>query len=105
MAKKYKYSFTKKTGDRGGRDAAVLAAVSLGLFLILSLVSFGFGGKGSAAVGGIGLFAMLLSLYGCYVGFKSISRQKSPARSTLMGAIAAGVVFILWLALFLVGVS
>ena len=105
MAKKYKYSFTRKEEDHGGRDAAVLAAVSFGLFLILSLVSFAFSGRGGTALGAAGMFAMLLSLYGCCVGFRSISRQKVIQRSSIIGSIAAGVVFILWLALFLVGVS
>ena len=105
MAKKYKYTFTKKDGDHGGRDAGILAAVSFGLFLLLSLVSFGFSGQAGTALGAVGLFAMLLSLYGCCVGFRSIIRQKLIQRSSIVGSIASGVVFILWLALFLVGVS
>ena len=44
MARKYKYSFVKKEDAQEGRRAAWMAAVSFGLFLILSLVSFAFGG-------------------------------------------------------------
>ena len=105
MAKKYKYSFAKKDGDRSGRDAVILAAVSFVLFLILCLASFLSSGQGGAALGGLGFFAMLLALYGCVLGFRSISRKKTFQREAVVGSISSGVIFILWLALFLVGVS
>ena len=105
MARKYKYSFTKKEEAQEGRTALLMAAVSLGLFLLLSLISFACGGKGGTALGAFGLFAMLLALYGCYTGCKSFGKQSRLPRLSIIGAIASGAMFILWLALFLVGVK
>lgn len=105
MARKYKYSFVKKEDAQEGRRAAWTAAVSFGLFLILSLVSFAFGGKGGNALGALGLFAMLLAFYGCYIGFKSIGRHGRMQKFSVIGSLTSGAVSILWLALFLVGVK
>lgn len=105
MAKRYKYSFTKKEEAQEGRASVIMAAVSFGLFLILSLVSFACGGKGGTVVGAGGLFAMLLALYGCYTGCKSFGKQRRVPKRSVIGALASGVMFILWLALFLVGVK
>ena len=42
MAKKYKYSFTRKNEAKGGKEALVLAGISFAAFLVLIIVSFAF---------------------------------------------------------------
>ena len=105
MAKKYKYSFTRKNEAKGGREAVILSAVSLALFLVLIVVSFCYAGEGGPILGAVGLVAMLLALYGCYLGLKGLVEKDTGHRLSAIGTICAGVMSIVWLALFLVGVK
>ncbi len=105
MAKKYKYSFTQKNESKEGLEALIFAGISFASFLILSILSFAFLGGGGTVLGAVGLVAMLLALYGCYLGLKGLARRGMRKRYAASGTICAGVVAILWLAVFLVGVK
>ena len=105
MAKRYKYSFSGKNEAKGGTEAIVLAAVSFAAFLVLAIVSFAFSGAGGTALGAVGLFAMILAVYGFYLGLKGLSERNTGHKYATIGTIAAGGVSILWLALFLAGVK
>ena len=105
MAKKYKYSFTSGNGANEGLEALVLSGVSFAAFLVLIIISFALSGEGGAVLGAVGLVAMLLAMYGCYLGLKGLSARRSRPRFAAIGTISAGVVSILWLALFFVGVK
>lgn len=105
MAKRYKYSFTRKNEAKGGREALVLAGISFAAFLVLIFVSFAFSGNGGTILGAVGLFAMILAVYGFCLGLKGLSERNTGHRYAAIGTIAAGGVSILWLALFLAGVK
>ncbi len=105
MAKKYKYSFTQKNESKEGLEALLFAAISFAVFLILIILSFAFSGEGSRVLGALGLAAMLLALYGCCLGLKGLAGRGRRKRYAASGTICAGVVAILWLAVFLVGVK
>ena len=64
MAKRYRYAFAKKREAQQGKLSAVLAAVSLVLFVTAVLLAFFLQGQYGYIVGGISLCAMLLSVYG-----------------------------------------
>ena len=94
MAKRYRYAFAKKREAQQGKLSAVLAAVSLVLFVTAVLLAFFLQGQYGYIVGGISLCAMLLSVYGFAMGLKS-----------LIGSIANGIIMIGWLGIFLMGIS
>ena len=71
MAKRYRYAFAKKREAQQGKLSAVLAAVSLVLFVTAVLLAFFLQGQYGYIVGGISLCAMLLSVYGFAMGLKS----------------------------------
>ena len=73
MAKRYRYAFAKKREAQQGKLSAVLAAVSLVLFVTAVLLAFFLQGQYGYIVGGISLCAMLLSVYGFAMGLKSFS--------------------------------
>ena len=88
MAKKYKYSFTRDHEAKEGLEALVLSGISFAAFIVLAIISFAFSGKGGAVLGAIGL-----------------AEKNTGHRFAAIGTIFAGVMSIIWLALFLVGVK
>ena len=95
MAKRYRYAFAKKREAQQGKLSAVLAAVSLVLFVTAVLLAFFLQGQYGYIVGGISLCAMLLSVYGFAMGLKA----------GMIGSIANGIIMIGWLGIFLMGIS
>ena len=81
MAKRYRYAFAKKREAQQGKLSAVLAAVSLVLFVTAVLLAFFLQGQYGYIVGGISLCAMLLSVYGFAMGLKAFRRKPDLYRS------------------------
>lgn len=105
MAKRYRYAFTKKREAQKGKLSAVLAVVSLVLFVTAVLLAFFWQGQYGYIVGGISLCAMLLSVYGFAMGLKSFSEENRLHRTSMVGSIANGIIMIGWLGIFLLGIS
>ncbi len=55
-------------------------------------------------MGGISIFAMLLSAYGFVQGVKSFEEEERSHMTSLIGAVTNGIITVGWLALFLFGV-
>ena len=104
MAKRFRYAFAKKKEAAKGKLSTVLAAVSFLLFLASVLISFLLQGEYGFVVGGICLFAMLLSVYGFIMGLSSFSEEKRAHRTSMIGSIANGIIMVGWLGFFLMGV-
>ncbi len=106
MAKKYKYSFTRKNEAKGGKRKRWCLPESLSLLSVLIIVSFAFSGNGGTVLGAVGLCAMILAVYGFGIlGLKGLSERNAGHRHATIGTLAAGGMSILWLALFLAGVK
>ena len=105
MAKRYRYAFAKKREAQQGKLSAVLAAVSLVLFVTAVLLAFFLQGQYGYIVGGISLCAMLLSVYGFAMGLKSFSEENRTHKAGMIGSIANGIIMIGWLGIFLMGIS
>ena len=105
MAKRYRYAFVKKQEARKGKLSTGLAAASLVLFLAAVMLACVFNGKMGYIVGGISLFAMLLSVYGFIMGLKSFSEENRTHKAGMIGSIANGIIMIGWLGIFLMGIS
>lgn len=106
MAKKrYKYAFTKKKHSKLGITSSIFAGISLGLFCISSVCSLAFHGKGGMYLGAMGLAAIGISVYGFILGLKSFSEKNRDQLYCKTGAVGNGVLMVIWLALFLMGIS
>ena len=104
MARRYRYAFTKKKEAAKGKLSAGLAAASVILFLAAVLISFTLKGEYGFVVGGICLFAALLSVYGFVMGLMSFSETNCAHRASVIGSIVNGIVMVGWLGFFLMGV-
>ena len=104
MAKRYRYSFTKTKEAEKGKLTVCLAAASLLLFVVSVLTAYGLNGKYGFIVGGICLFATLLSVYGFIMGLSSFSEEKRMHRTSIVGSILNGILMVGWLGFFLMGV-
>ena len=59
--------------------------------------SFGF------LVGGVGLFATLLSVYGFIMGLLSFSEEGRSHKTSIIGSISNGLFLIVWIGVYLTG--
>ena len=97
----------KKKNKYSGQGIAstVFAGISLGIFCAAALCALIFHGKGGMYLGALGLIAIGLSAYGFVVGLKSFSEKNRDQLFCKIGAVGNGVLMVIWLALFLVGIS
>lgn len=103
--KRYKYAFTKKKHSVRGVLSSIFAAVSLGIFCISALCSLAFHGNGGIYLGAMGLAAICISIYGFVLGLKSFSEKNRDQLFCKTGAVANGILMVVWLTLFLTGIS
>ena len=105
MKSRRKYSVTKKSLSKDGRMSLILSLVSAAAFLFCITASAVSRGEGASYIGAAGLGAALLALYGCALGIKEFASPDSVYKKPYVGTILSGVVFIIWLAVFLNGVK
>lgn len=103
MAKRYRYSFVKKKEAGKGKLSVGLSIASFLLFWAAVLTDYQLEGSFGFLVGGISLFAMLLSAYGFIMGLMSFSEEDRNHRTSIVGSIINGVIMICWLGIFLMG--
>lgn len=105
MAKKYKYSFAGKKEVREGRGAIVLSALALALFFISISISYISEGNAGIVIGACGLFSFLCAVYGFYLGLSVLKTRQKGQAIAVVGSISSGIVAILWLTVFLMGLK
>jgi hypothetical protein len=104
MANEKRYRFLKKTVPREGKIAVSLAGISALLMVLGAFISFLQGGNAGAPVRALGLMALALSGYGFHVGLNALQKSAgTSSRITIMGTLAAGVVTVIWLGIFFIG--
>lgn len=103
--KRYRYSFTKKKHSQKGIVATVFGGISLGIFCGAALCSLAFHGKGGMYLGAMGLAALGFSVYGFILGLRSFSEKNRDQLFCKIGSVANGIFMVIWLALFLAGIS
>ena len=87
MASKKRYKFTEAEYSRGGRLSILFAAASLALLLADVILSFADGGKAGAYIGAVAAAAMLLAVYGFWVGMRSFREDRNSARRSSAGSV------------------
>lgn len=104
MARRYRYAIIKKKEAEKGKLSVGLAIASLLLFAGAIGVAYALEGTYGFIVGGICLFAALLSVYGFLMGISGFSETDRTHRTCIIGSILNGVFMVGWLAFFLMGV-
>lgn len=104
MARRYRYSFTKKKEAGKGKLSVGLAVSSFVLFAAAVALVFVLEESLGFLIGSLGLFAALLSIYGFIMGLLSFSEEGKSHRTSIIGSITNGVIMIIWLGIFLTGV-
>lgn len=105
MAKRYRYAFAKKKESAKGKLSVMLAVLSLLLFAAVVLAAaFWIQEKYGFIIGGVCLFAALLSVYGFFMGLTGFSEENCVHRTCIVGSILNGIIMVFWLSFFLMGV-
>jgi hypothetical protein len=105
MARRYRYAFAKKKEAGKGKLSVGISAASFLLFIADVLLAPNLQGNLGFLVGGIGLFAMLISVYGFIVGLRSFSEEDRMHRTSIVGSILNGIFMVCWLGIFLMGMG
>lgn len=104
MANEKRYRFLKKTVPREGKIAASLAGLSALLLVLGAFISFLKGGNAGPVVGALGIMALCFAGYGFHVGLAALQNHTgTSSRITIIGTLAAGVVTVMWLGIFFIG--
>ena len=103
MARRYRYSFTKKKEAKKGKLSVVLAEASFLLFIAAVALAYFLDESLGFLVGGVGLFAALLSVYGFAMGLLSFSEEGRSHRTSIIGSISNGLILIVWIGVYLTG--
>jgi len=104
MAKRFKYTSRLRPETKGGIAALLMAAISVFLFAVAVIISYIYKGEGGNLLGAIGLVGFLLTLVGFWIGIKSFSEKEKSHRFSTIASIINGIIAVIWLALYLVGV-
>ena len=104
MAKRFKYTSRLRPEAKGGVAALLMAALSTLLFLVAVIISYVYAGEAGIVLGAIGLSGLLLALVGFFIGIKSFSEKERSYKFTTLASIANGIIAIVWLGLYLVGI-
>lgn len=104
MAKRFKYTSRIKPETQSGMAATVMAVISALLLVAAIIVAFVFKGAGGNYLGAIGLTGLLLAVVGFFIGLKSFSEKEKSHRFSTIAGMANGIIAVIWLALYLVGI-
>ena len=105
MTRQRKYRFYEKPHSKGGKLSSLLALFSVACLIVCVVISYAMRGSAGIAIGGIGLIAIFLSIYGFFVGMRSFKEPEVSYSFSILGSIARGVMSAAWLILFLAGIS
>lgn len=104
MARRYRYALVRRKEAGKGKLSVGLAAASVLLFFAAVIITYFLGGQYPFIAGGICLFATFLSVYGFIMGLMSFSEVGRMHRTSIVGSIFNGVLMVVWLGFFLMGV-
>ncbi len=104
MAKKMMYSFTEKKNSVNGIISTIMGSVSLVFLLAMIYASYYMRGDAGLYAGAFGLCGMIFALAGFIVGVCSFSEKNIKYKYPKIGSVLSGTVFVIWLALYLIGV-
>ena len=102
MAKKYNYTFIDKKTGAHRRRVLLPALISFLLLAAAIIVSLAFSGSAGSFVGAFGFCGIFFALLGFIYSIRLLA-SKVKGRTIFAAAIACGIMFIAWLALFLAG--
>ena len=93
MARRYRYSFTKKKEAKKGKLSAGLAAASFLLFITAVVLAYLLDDSFGFLVGGVGFI----------MGLLSFSEEGRSHKTSIIGSISNGLFLIVWIGVYLTG--
>lgn len=104
MAKKMMYSFTEKKNSVNGIISTIMGIISLVFLLAMIYASYYMRGDAGIYAGAFGLCGMIFGFVGFIMGIYSFSEKNIKYKYPKIGSVLSGVVFVIWLLLYLIGV-
>lgn len=104
MAKKMMYSFAEKKNSVNGVISTIMGTVSLLLLVAMIYTSYYMRGDAGIYAGAFGLSGMIFAFVGFVLGIISFSEKNIKYKYPKIGSVMSGIVFTIWLGLFLIGV-
>lgn len=102
--KNQSFNFIKRKQSRGGKEATGLGIASIALLIAAAVVSWVMEGKAGVYVGGMAIIGTLLAVFGFVTGMKSFREKDVSLTLSVAGTIACGLVFVVWMTMFVAGI-
>ncbi|MDO4345439.1 MAG: DUF6142 family protein [Eubacteriales bacterium] len=103
MAKKMMYSFAEKKDSANGIVSTIMGTISLIFFLAMVYASYYMRGEAGLYAGAFGLCGAVFAAVGFVVGILSFSEKNIRYKYPKLGSVMCGVMFVVWLSMFLIG--
>lgn len=97
------YSFAEKKHSGNGFISTIMGAVSCILLLVIVYISYYERGNAGLYAGAFGITGLLFALVGFEIGLYSLTEKNIRYKYPKIGSIFCGIMFILWLGIFLLG--
>lgn len=95
MFKKNRLSFSNKDYTMGGIVASIFSIIALVILGYSIYLSFSVRGLGGSIIGGLGLLAMLVSLFGFIFGLVSYREKEKNYSFSFFGTFTNGLILVL----------
>ncbi|MBR2258700.1 MAG: hypothetical protein IJ899_15490 [Blautia sp.] len=105
MAKRFRYAFTRKKEARNGVWSVIMAGLSVFCFLASVVCAYCMGESRSYVAGTFALAGVLCSAYGFLLGLTSFAQKDAGHTSSIAGSIGNGIIAVIWLWLYMSGMS
>ncbi|MDO5423887.1 MAG: DUF6142 family protein [Eubacteriales bacterium] len=105
MAKKKTYTFSENRQAKSGITSMVLGVTALLILLVMGWIVWKEKGQAGMYVGAFGFTSAVMSLAGMIVGLLSFREKHVHHTSSKAGSILNAVVLVIWIFIFLLGVS
>ena len=97
------YKFTDKKHTKQGMASTALGVAALLLLCVAFWMAFEKAGRAGSFIGLWGLFSLLGSVVGFVLGIRGFQEEDAYYLFSRIGVILNGVLFILWMLVFIVG--
>ncbi len=100
-----KYKFSDKNMSVGGIISTLMGIFSLVCIGYAIYLSFRLEGNGGVIIGGMGLAAILLSAFGCAIGFISFKEKEKYYLFSKIGSMMCGIITVFMIMVYLMGLG
>ncbi len=103
MTAKGNIKFSNKSHAVNGIISTIVGVISVGIMIVLIIISYMNRGNAGVYVGAIGLSALVMSVVGLILGIKSFSERECYYLFSKIGSIINAIIILIWISIYVIG--